>query len=135
MSQYFDRNPDELAEGCIVTGLHEDGVVFPEIEPLGPNLTFIGRTALIEAVGHLLGITPDEVTDLVNSRARIQELEAQLTEANRVRDSYRALMAQLHRTFTETDVPVGELDERPAPKPRARRSKPKTPPAAPADLE
>lgn len=136
MSQYFDQNPDVLAEGCIVTGLHEPGVVFPEIEPVGHTHCFIGRSSLIEATAQVLGATPDAVNAIPENLARIAQLEAQVAQLEAVRDRYVEMYAAVRAAFdaVPADPAPSELDEpAPPPKPKAAPKRRKAP--APADLE
>jgi hypothetical protein len=135
--QYFTTNPDLVAEGCIVTGLAEDGVVFPEIEPIGYMHTFIGRTALVEAASRVLDVTPDDLNQLPARVAEIAELKSQLEAANAALDRYRDIVEALRAAFTLAESTVGappnELDETPPKTKRTRTKKPVDP--APADLE
>ena len=139
MSQYFPSNPDEVAEGCIVTGLNEPGVVFPEIEPIGYMHTYIGRTAIIEAASQCLGVTVDQVNAIPEQVSRIKNLTARLAQAETARDRYHdivfGLTDALAEALPEQFAPgTNELDvpDKPKAKP-ARKTARKT--AATADLE
>lgn len=58
---YHERSPDPLVAGCRNTGETTDGVVFNHIEPEIGSFCFVGRRSIIEAVGVLFNLTPDEV--------------------------------------------------------------------------
>lgn len=70
IAQYHPHNPDEFSDGCMATGLAEDGVVFVGIEPLHGTLLYLGRSALVEAIAELYQITVND------ARARLdREIE------------------------------------------------------------
>ncbi len=92
IAKYHASNPDPRYPGCRNTGQLEDGVVFPGFEPFLGYEGFIGRTSIIEAVGVLYDMTPNEARKLLEGGtksqkdavarrdARIKDLEAQLDE-------------------------------------------------------
>lgn len=148
MSEYFEVNPDPIAEGCSVTGLHEPGVVFPEIDIFGRTACFVGRTALLEAAAKVLGVTPDDVAAIESHVPRIKQLESELTVTRDVRDRFGAIVESLRDTFAAhfptdpppTAEPYGDesdwavTPDVPTPK-KTPKSTRKTRPPAPADLE
>lgn len=85
---YYERNPDPVYPDCRVTGLHEDGVVFDALEPFDGLYTFIGRTALLDAMAEVYDQRPGDIDTMLTGgtkhmRAKIQKLEdekALLTE-------------------------------------------------------
>lgn len=125
--EYWDQNPDPLAEGCIVTREHEPGVIFPGIDVFGYSSCFIGRSAILEAASKVLGVTPDDVNAITSHVERLKVLEADLAEVTAERDRYRAIIDALNRTLVTGDQ--GESPSAP------KRTKAKAKAEVPADLE
>ena len=117
LAKYAHDNPDSRHPGCRNTGALEDGVVFPGFEPMIGHVGFIGRTSIIEAVGELYGLTPDDV------RASLEEgTPRQKAALARRDDEIASLKAEIARIQGAVQVALhgaehpaivpGELDVR-----------------------
>jgi hypothetical protein len=91
-------NPDPFYEGCQATGLVERGVSFPSVEPMDGTIMFLGETAMVEAIGVLFDLSPDEVrqrldnessqrVELSAAKRRITQLEEELSGWHSLKDS------------------------------------------------
>lgn len=69
----WDRNPDGMFNGCRVTDNVEEGVDFPGLEPLVGDHTFIGKSALIEAIAVLYGMRGNDVLRALEGGTKAQE--------------------------------------------------------------
>lgn len=99
----FPRNPDPVHSGCRVTGNIERGVAFISIEPLEGKFTFVGETALLEAVGLLYDLTPNQTMRALGEGTQAQEkkLARVQDEADEWQERYTRLRADLEGLIGE----------------------------------
>lgn len=88
-------NPDPGISTCrVYTGNQERGIAFLTIEPLEGVFTFIGETALTEAIGMLYGLTPNETLRALGEGTQAQEkkLAKETARADKWEKAYSDLM-------------------------------------------
>jgi hypothetical protein len=85
LAQYHQYSPDTLVAGCLNTGEHTDGVVFPGIEPAEAIFCFVGRPSIVAAVAEIFGITVDDVADRLADEKQVTKTQVRaLEKENRV---------------------------------------------------
>lgn len=102
----WDRNPDPLFGECRVNNLAERGVEFTTIEPLAGSITFIGESAIFEAVGKLLGLSITEVHRCFDDGNQAQQKKLK-REKDRA-DEAEAALAELKAKFADLLAEVTE---------------------------
>ncbi len=94
--QYYATNPDPYHDGCMNSGLVEEGVAFLGVEPQEGIYTFIGITHLLEAVAEVYGLTPNQVKDrLTREKKVVDNLRAENAEAVEKVEKYEEVLMAL----------------------------------------
>lgn len=80
MVTYHKMNPDPLFSVCRNAQIMEEGVAFNGFEPMEGVFSFVGRTSLIEAIGLVFGLNPNQVVEFLEGgnkalRVKIGRLE------------------------------------------------------------
>ena len=107
----WDRNPDPMFSECRVNGLAERGVEFTTLEPLAGSITFIGESAIFEAVGKLLGLSITEVHRCFDdgNQAQAKKLKREKDRANKAEADLADLTARFYGLLAEvTGEPNGD---------------------------
>ncbi len=103
-----EHNPDPMFGTCRVFGYEEHGVVFESIEPAAGWYTFVGETALLEALAKLHNIT---ITDLRRALGHgTQAQEKKLARERGRADTAEAEVARLQGLITELTEAAGGAD-------------------------
>lgn len=94
--EFYDHNPDPYHDGCLNSGILEEGVVFRHVEPAEGFQTFIGVTSLLAAVAEVYGLTPNQVKDrLTREKKMVENLRTERDEAIEERDKYVDVLVAL----------------------------------------
>ena len=108
-----EMNPDPGISTCrVYTGNQERGIVFLTIEPLEGVYTFVGETAMLEAMGMLYELTPNDVLRALGEGTQAQEkkLAKEKTRADKWEKAYHDLMDLVERVTQSTPDEVETLD-------------------------
>lgn len=99
----WEQNQDPYFSNCRVTGEHTRGIAFLNIEPAEGVYTFIGEGAMIDAIGKLFDLKPNEVIRALSEGTQAQEKK--LERAHAEADAWKS------KFFNVREVMQAALDE------------------------
>lgn len=104
---YHQHNPE--GGGCQVTGLAEEGIEYPTVEPAEGFVMFLGQTAIIEAVSVLFNMTPNQVKDrLTRANSQIKNLQADNRKLSDEHEKLKAVLNDVRDLAAKLELPNGE---------------------------
>ena len=106
----WEQNPDPLFSECRVSGLNERGVEFTTIEQMAGSVTFIGESALIEALGKLYGLTVNEVLRCFDDGNQAQQKKLQ-RERDRAEAAAAKFASLRDAVLALPDLEVAEYED------------------------